>query len=241
MIDYARITVKAGSGGNGSGSFHRIKGKRYGKADGGDGGWGGDVYLEATRDLSTLESFRYVKDYKAKDGSNGQSQRRRGAQGEDLAVKVPVGTVLEGIESIKSIDGIEGSSKKPSDTHDTFDTQNALLFDLVENGQQVLVARGGQGGRGNTHLRDEFGRRPKKGEKGEVGEARNLTLELKLISDVGLIGSPNAGKSTLLSALTSARPAIAPYPFTTLEPNLGVLSVAQWISGSVCQKSDLPN
>ncbi|OGD95119.1 GTPase ObgE [Candidatus Curtissbacteria bacterium RIFCSPLOWO2_01_FULL_41_28] len=271
MIDFARITIKAGNGGSGTGSFSRIKGKRYGKADGGDGGWGGDVYLVATGDLSTLEPFRYVKDYKARDGSNGESQRRRGAQGEDLVVKVPVGTVVTVDQSAgdtpgvreatsrlapgvsKELDGnearivrgkvvtLENEKRQTLNEMGLVTDQLSTTFDLVVDGQQVLVVRGGQGGRGNAHLRDEFGRRPRKGERGEVGEARNLTLELKLIADIGLIGLPNAGKSTLLGKLTAARPAIAPYPFTTLEPNLGVLSVAQWISGSVCQKSDLPN
>lgn len=198
MIDYAKINVKAGNGGAGAASFRHIKGKRYGKADGGNGGHGGHVYLEATRDLNTLEPYRFVKDYKAQDGVSGSSNLRRGADGQDLVLKVPVGTLVK--------------------SH--FD------FDLVHDSEQILVARGGGGGRGNARLRDEFGRRPRKGEPGAKGEELNLTLELKLIADVGLIGLPNAGKSTLLSALTSARPKIADYPFTTLEPNLGVLEVA---------------
>ncbi|MBI2326756.1 GTPase Obg [Candidatus Curtissbacteria bacterium] len=210
MIDFARINVRAGSGGNGAGSFRHIKGKRYGKADGGDGGNGGNVFLEATRDLNTLEPFRYIKDYKAADGTNGLSNLRRGADGEDFVLKVPVGTLVK----VKSQS--EESRENKLSTSD-FD------FDLVSEGQKVLVARGGQGGRGNSKLRDEFGRRPRAGESGEEGESAHLTLELKLIADVGLIGLPNSGKSTLLAALTAARPKIAPYPFTTLEPNLGVL------------------
>src|SRR3989344_5298875 len=184
MIDYARITVKAGNGGAGSGSFFRIKGKRYGKADGGDGGRGGDVYLIATRDLNTLESFRYVKDYQAKNGTNGLSRRRKGADDEGLVIKVPVGTTIK-IENLK------------------FKIEN---LDLIEPGQKVLVARGGQGGRGNIHLKDEFGRKPKIGERGQIGEVYHLTLELKLIADVGIIGLPNAGKSTILWALTVDQP-----------------------------------
>lgn len=228
MIDFARITVRAGDGGTGSGSFFKIKGKRYGKADGGDGGWGGDIYLSATRDLDTLEPFRYVKDYRAKNGSNGQSQRCRGASGADLVIRVPVGTMVKGTTGTTGSMGttsIKGSNhRKARDTRGTFGTHDTFLFDLIEQDQKALVARGGQGGRGNAHLRDEFGRRPKVGEKGEEGEFRQLTLELKLIADVGIIGLPNAGKSTLLSKLTAARPAIARYPFTTLEPNLGVLT-----------------
>ena len=224
MIDYARITVKAGDGGAGSGSFFRIPGKRYGKADGGDGGRGGDVYLLATRDLNTLESFRYVKDYQAKNGTNGLSRRRRGADGRDLVIKVPVGTLVRGTTGSMGTTSTKGfDHKKARDTRDTFDTRDTLVFDLTQEGQRVLVARGGEGGRGNIHLKDEFGRRPKIGERGKIGEVYHLILELKLIADVGIIGLPNSGKSTLLSALTAAKPKVAPYPFTTLEPNLGVL------------------
>lgn len=211
MIDYARITVKSGDGGNGAGSFFHIKGKRYGKADGGDGGNGGNVLLQATRDLNTLEPFRYIKDYKAKNGANGFSNHKRGADGEDLVIKVPVGTsvkVTEG-QRDKVVKGIENASAS---------------YDLAEDGQRALIARGGRGGRGNSKLRDEFGRRPRAGEPGEEGETCQVVLELKLIADVGLIGLPNAGKSTLLAALTKATPKIADYPFTTLEPNLGVMS-----------------
>lgn len=228
MIDFARITVTAGAGGVGSGSFFKIKGKRYGKADGGDGGRGGDVYLTTTRDLNTLESFRYVKDYQAKNGTNGLSRRRKGTEGEDLTVKVPVGTVVK-VKTLafsgNEVGIVKGLRQTlPRDKTSMVTHQLSTTFDLTEEGQKILIARGGQGGRGNMHLRDEFGRRPRVGERGQVGETRNLTLELKLIADVGLIGLPNSGKSTLLSVLTSARPKIAPYPFTTLEPNLGVLS-----------------
>lgn len=203
MIDFARITVIGGNGGDGSGSFAHTKGKRRGKADGGDGGRGGHVYLQATGDLNTLEPFRYLKEYKGKDGGSGLSQNRKGAEGEDKTVRVPVGTLI-------SVLGVTGE----------FDDSN---YDLVEHGQKVLLARGGEAGKGNSHLRDEFRRRPFKGEKGKEGEVVNLELELKLIADVGLIGLPNAGKSSLISKLTSAAPKVAAYPFTTLEPNLGVL------------------
>ncbi len=205
MIDFARIVVIAGRGGDGAGSFTHIKGKRRGKADGGDGGRGGHIYLEATGDLNTLERFRYVKEYRAKNGGNGAPRRRKGAEGEDLVIKVPLGTVVK-VRSSK------------------FEVRSS--FDLLLEDKKVLIAGGGQGGRGNNHLRDEFGRRPFSGEKGQDGEIVNLTLELKLIADVGLIGFPNAGKSTLLKVLTAAKVKIAAYPFTTLEPNLGVMKIA---------------
>ena len=247
MIDYAKITVNAGEGGNGAGSFRRIKGKRRGKADGGDGGLGGNVYVEATLDLNTLESYRFVKNYKAQDGQNGSSNLRRGANGMDLVLKVPAGTVVEVDKagpvttfppaSAQSSEPSQSSqSSKPEDfravgSPSSRATRSTSIFDLVAEGERILVARGGDGGRGNAKLRDEFGRRPKAGEKGTTGEACDITLELKLIADVGLIGLPNAGKSTLLAVLTSAKPQIAAYPFTTLEPNLGVLGLlGDWVS-----------
>lgn len=233
MIDYAKISVNAGKGGNGAGSFRRVKGKRRGKADGGDGGTGGNVFVEATLDLNTLEPFRFVKNYKAKDGQGGFSNLRRGANGRDLVLKVPMGTVVrigklgklsESENSVNQKVRISDNSDKLTIRPAEFSEYSEIFFDLVGEGQKTLVARGGGGGRGNAKLRDEFGRRPKAGEKGKIGEACDITLELKLIADVGLIGLPNAGKSTLLAALTAARPQIASYPFTTLEPNLGVLS-----------------
>lgn len=228
MIDYAKITVKAGDGGAGAGSFRKIKGKRYGKADGGDGGAGANVYLEATANLNTLEPYRYVKEYKAQNGMAGFPNLRRGAAGRDLVLKVPVGTVV----TAETTDYSLQTTALPSSGQAVDSGQ--WTVDLTREGQKTLVARGGQGGRGNAKLRDEFGRRPRKGERGEIGETRQLKLELKLIADVGLIGLPNAGKSTLLSVLTAARPQIASYPFTTLEPNLGVLDsglLGSWVDG----------
>ena len=229
MIDFARITVIGGKGGDGAGSFTHIKGKRRGKADGGDGGRGGNVFLISTRDLNTLEPFRYIKEYKAKDGSNGLSRRRKGAGGVDLMVKVPVGTMVKAL-SLKwevrsvNVDNEMGSGKNPQ-SHFSHPTSKINAFDLIKDGQIVLVASGGEEGKGNSHLKDEYGRRLFTGEKGKKGEKVNLELELKLIADVGLIGLPNAGKSTLIGKLTAAKPKVADYPFTTLEPNLGVMEV----------------
>src|SRR3990167_7834074 len=199
MIDYARISARAGDGGVGNGSFFRIKGKRYGKANGGDGGRGGDVYLVATQDLNTLESFRYVKDYQAKNGTNGFSRRRKGADGDDLVIKVSVGTVVKSLafngNEARIVRGkvvtLENEKRQTLNETGLVTDKPLTIYDLVEDGQRVLAARGGQGGRGNIHLKDEFGRRPRVGEKGEEGEAYHLTLELKLIADVGIIGLPN--------------------------------------------------
>ena len=254
MIDFARITIRAGDGGQGSGSFRHIKGKRYGKADGGDGGGGGNVYCQATRDLNTLEPYRYVKDYKAENGQPGASNLRRGVNGQDEVLKVPVGTQINillgpatnfppafGEARLRrpvsapsrggsNLDGKSFGSLRAAGNPSIGVTQQNVIYDLVEEGQRVLVASGGEGGRGNAKLRDGFGRRPRTGEKGQIGETCNITLELKLIADVGLVGLPNSGKSTLLSVLTSARPKIADYPFTTLEPNLGVMDFAGPVS-----------
>jgi GTPase len=258
MIDYVRITARAGNGGAGVASFLRGRGGRLGRANGGDGGAGGDVYIEATNDLNTLEPYRYVKDCRAGNGKPGASNFRKGAGGEGLVLKVPVGTEVrlsvfgfqlsDNSQSVSQLvsqvtkgqrdkvgEGMQGlKTERPktgqlnSENRQQITDNRISIYDLVEHGQQVLIARGGDGGRGNAKLRDEFGRRPRAGESGGVGEACQLTLELKLIADVGLIGLPNAGKSTLLAALTAARPAIADYPFTTLEPNLGVLDSSQF-------------
>ncbi len=202
MIDLARITVKAGDGGDGAVSFLKMPGMRHGKPDGGDGGKGGDVYVLATNDLRTLEPFRYVKHYTATNGGGGASNHRRGKDGEDVVIKVPVGTIVK-VLGPKS--------------------QVTSWYDLTSNGQQVLVARGGKGGKGNSRFKQSHQRNFRYAEKGQEGEVKELILELKLIADVGIIGLPNSGKSTLLSVLTRARPKIANYPFTTLEPHLGVL------------------
>lgn len=202
MIDYAKITIKAGRGGSGAGSFVHVMSKRRGKADGGDGGPGGDVYFAVWANINTLERFRFIKEYKAEDGQRGASNRRKGAEGKDIIVRVPQGTLIK-----------------------MNNEEQTLLYDLSGMDDKVLVARGGQYGRGNMHMRDDYGRRPLVGEEGQDGESFDLILELKTIADVGLIGLPNAGKSTLLSKMSAAKPKISDYPFTTLEPNLGVVEI----------------
>jgi Obg family GTPase CgtA len=198
FVDRARIYVKAGDGGNGVISFRREKFVAYGGPDGGDGGNGGDIILMADPNLKTLMDFKYRQHYKAQNGGNGMGGNKHGRDGEDLVIKVPVGTVL-----------------KDPDTGD-------VLYDLARPGQRVIAAQGGKGGRGNARFKSSTLRTPHFAESGDPGVERWLILELKLLADVGLIGFPNAGKSTLLSVLTKARPKIADYPFTTVTPNLGV-------------------
>ena len=200
FIDKVNVEVKAGDGGNGKVSFRREKFISKGGPDGGDGGDGGDVILVASRNENTLAQFRYQKELKAKPGQPGGTSRKHGRSGEDFLVAVPVGTVAT------TEDGV-------------------TIADLTEDGQQAVVAIGGRGGFGNAHFTSSRRQAPKFAEKGEPGENLTLTLELKMIADVGLVGMPNAGKSTLLSKLSNARPEIADYPFTTLTPNLGVVDV----------------
>jgi GTPase len=207
FYDHTKIFVKAGDGGNGSIHFRREKFAPFGGPDGGDGGKGGSVYIEATDNLNTLVDYRYRQHFKATPGEAGARQKMHGAAGEDITLKVPCGTVVR--------DGESGE----------------FIADLVEDGQNVMVARGGRGGLGNVHFATATHQAPREAQNGEPGEERWLMLELRLIADVGLVGYPNAGKSTLLSVVTAARPKIADYPFTTLSPNLGVVAVGQPGSG----------
>src|SRR5256714_782779 len=207
FYDHTKIYVKAGDGGNGSSHFRREKFVPRGGPDGGDGGRGGSVYLEATTNLNTLIDYRYRHHFKAEAGGAGMRQKMHGAKGEDVVLRVPRGTIVRDAET------------------------NELIADLVEDGQRVMVARGGRGGLGNTHFATATHQAPREAQKGEPGEERWITLELRLIADVGLVGYPNAGKSTLLSVVTAAQPKIADYPFTTLSPNLGVVAVGQPGSG----------
>ena len=203
FVDEARLKVQAGHGGRGSTSFRREKFVPLGGPDGGDGGHGGSVYLRAAPGINTLADFRIERTFKAQVGEYGSGNGCTGRGGGDLHIPVPIGTVVR-----------------------DFDTQEAL-GDLTHEGQELLVARGGKGGWGNTRFKSSTNRSPRQFGPGLPGEKRVLELELKLIADVGLLGLPNAGKSTLIRAVSAARPKVAGYPFTTLHPNLGVVSVGE--------------
>ncbi|MCW5961250.1 MAG: GTPase ObgE [Pyrinomonadaceae bacterium] len=213
FIDRVKIKVKAGDGGNGVTAFRREKFIPRGGPSGGDGGNGGDVWLESDEGVNTLLHLRYNPEHKAQRGRHGEGSNRHGKEGESIIVKVPVGTQV-------------------------FDAEdNELMFDFTEPGQRFLAAKGGKGGWGNQHFATPTNRAPKYHYTGRPGEERELQLELKLIADVGLLGFPNAGKSTLISVVSAAKPKIADYPFTTLEPNLGVVDIGDFRSFVV---ADIP-
>jgi len=201
FVDEANITVIAGNGGNGSASFRREKFVPFGGPDGGDGGRGGSVYLEGDSGLNTLVDFRHVRKYKAENGQGGAGRQMTGKGGEDIIIRVPLGTLVSNAETGES------------------------MGDVTHHKQHLLVAEGGRGGLGNVHFKSSTNRAPRKTVPGTPGETFNLQLELKVLADVGLLGFPNAGKSTLISTVSAARPKVADYPFTTLHPNLGVVRI----------------
>ncbi|MDC3104217.1 GTPase ObgE [Candidatus Pelagibacter bacterium] len=212
FLDQAKIYIKAGNGGSGSASFRREKFIEYGGPDGGDGGNGGSIIIQSDRNLNTLIDFRYAQHFKAEHGKPGSKRNKTGANGEDLILKVPLGTqIFE-------------------------EDNNTLIYDFTSNKEKYLVASGGKGGLGNVRFKSSTNRAPKKKTPGRSGEEFWIWLQLKVIADIGIIGKPNAGKSSLLAALTRAKPKIANYPFTTINPNLGVT----YYSGKEVTLADIP-
>ena len=212
FLDQAKIYIKAGNGGSGSASFRREKFIEYGGPDGGDGGDGGSIIVESDRNLNTLIDFRYAQHFKAHHGKPGSKRNKTGSNGKDLILKVPVGTqIFE-------------------------EDNNTLIYDFTKNKEKYLVASGGKGGLGNVRFKSSTNRAPKKKTNGKIGEEFWIWLQLKVIADIGIIGKPNAGKSSLLAALTRAKPKIANYPFTTINPNLGVT----YYDGKEVTLADIP-
>ena len=199
FVDYAKIIIKSGNGGNGAATFRREKYVAAGGPDGGDGGKGGDVYFVVDPDSNTLIDFRFTKKFKAEDGQNGSGSHRFGKSGEDIYIKVPLGTIVKDAETGK------------------------VIVDMSNKGQQELILKGGRGGKGNSHFATSTRQAPRFAIDGEKGKEKEIILELKLLADVGLLGFPNVGKSTILSRVTKATPKIADYHFTTIDPNLGVV------------------
>ncbi len=201
MLDFAKISLKAGDGGNGAVAWRREKYEPTGGPAGGDGGDGGSIIIKATRNLSTLDDFKYKTKYKAENGEPGGKSKKFGKKGENLILKVPVGTILREAET------------------------NTIIKDFKIDNEEFVIAKGGKGGRGNVHFKNSIRQAPRFAENGKKGQEIDLVMELKVLADVGLVGLPNVGKSTLISVITSAKPKIANYHFTTLDPNLGVVNI----------------
>ena len=216
FIDEAKIRIKAGDGGNGCMAFRREKFVPRGGPSGGDGGHGGDIVMESSLSHNTLVHFRFNPEHKAERGGHGEGSNCSGAAGDDLVLKVPVGTLLYDMES------------------------GELIHDFSTVNDRLVIAKGGRGGRGNQHFATSTHQAPREHELGRAGEERHYRLELKLLADAGLVGYPNAGKSTLISRISAARPKIADYPFTTLEPNLGVVSIGEWPHELAFVVADMP-
>lgn len=215
LVDETKIKIKAGNGGDGNASFRREKHVPMGGPDGGDGGAGGDIIFQVNHNLDTLFDYARKKHWQAENGENGKNKNMYGKNGEDLILKVPKGTII--YESVK----LKAQSAKQQ--HKAQSEKKEKIADLTEENQSIIICKGGKGGLGNMHFKSAINQAPREFTPGKAGEDKTLMLELRMIADVGLIGLPNAGKSTLISTISNARPKIANYPFTTIEPNLGMV------------------